>query len=110
MSSPRFWGFTLAGLVLTPPCLALVVFLAAGGHGSYLPAKLLFPAAMLSTLLTNHISYVGIGLAVLQFPIYGAFAGSTDPANEVSGRLGILAVVHSLLVAGCMLATSGSFL
>lgn len=96
--------------MITPPCLALVVFLAAGGHGSYFPATLLFPAAMLSPLFTSHISHVGIGLAVLQFPIYGAFVGSTDETQEISSRLGIVVIVHALLVGACLLTSSGSFL
>ena len=57
-------GFVLA---------AVIVFISAGaGHGTYLPAKILFPYTMMAAI------YLGISvnpalmtLAIAQFPLYG---------------------------------------
>jgi hypothetical protein len=44
---------------------------AGGGHGSYLPASLLFPFSMLLAGTTRSISARAIALALAQYPLYG---------------------------------------
>ena len=54
------------------------LFAAGGGHGSYLPLKLVFPFSMLSTLLTESIAGPANALAIIQVVVYaGAIADST---------------------------------
>ena len=70
-------GF-LVGLGITPIAFFLALYSAGSGHGDYVLARLLYPVPMLATLLTDTtITGLSIGLAALQFPLYGAFvAGS----------------------------------
>ena len=86
---------------------ATAVFLAAGaGHGTYVPAVVLFPAAMLTTLFTNTISPVAIALALVQFPAYGFVLGKTAAKR----RLRIvwpLALLHIVLVITALAALRG---
>ena len=55
-------------LTITVLLLFLTIFFAGGGHGTYLPAKLIYPFTMLSA--KSEIGTVGLILAILQIPIY----------------------------------------
>jgi hypothetical protein len=80
----------LAGVV----AMDFAVFCAGGGHGTYVPATALFPFSMLSTALTGGvISPAAIGLAFLQFPIYGFVMASATPGNRKRAIV-ILAALH----------------
>src|SRR5438105_4422954 len=59
------------GALITIPFLALAVFCAGGGHGTYAPAKFLFPVAMIFAVGRESITPPIIGLALVQFPLYG---------------------------------------
>jgi len=50
--------------------IAFCVIAGAGGHGTYLPAKLLFPITMISTGLLDEITLPFIVIALTQFPLY----------------------------------------
>lgn len=43
---------------------------AGGGHGTYIPAKIIFPFTMLLANLNNEIGLIGLIIAVIQIPIY----------------------------------------
>ena len=57
-------------LTITILCLLLTIFFAGGGHGSYIPAKIIFPFTMLLAKLNNEISFIGFILAIIQIPFY----------------------------------------
>jgi hypothetical protein len=57
-------------LIITFLCLLVTIFFAGGGHGTYIPAKIIFPFTMLLAKLTNEINFIGIILALIQIPIY----------------------------------------
>lgn len=50
--------------------LFVVVLLMGGGHGTYLPAKIIYPYSMILAGLKNEIGILAIVLAVLQVPFY----------------------------------------
>ena len=52
--------------------LLVAVHSTAGEHGSYLPAKALFPYTMLAASSSTGLPDWAIALALLQFPAYGA--------------------------------------
>ncbi len=57
--------------LLTPLLIALVVYSAGGGHGSYFPSLVLFPSGCVSFSLFGEVTVPFIFAALLQFPIYG---------------------------------------
>jgi hypothetical protein len=65
----------LAGIGLGTAIGALSALIAlaaaAGGHGSYTPAAILFPYTMLSTRFLDSITTPFVALALIQFPLYG---------------------------------------
>ena len=93
------------GLAFGALALTFSVWQAAGGHGSYLPAKLLFPFSMLTTILDQHLNVTGAVLAVAQWPIYGAILGSVSARNRQNAAFA-LAVVHAVAVVACFMFVS----
>jgi hypothetical protein len=57
-------------LIITFLCLLVTIIFAGGGHGTYIPAKIIFPFTMLLAKLNNEINFIGLILALLQIPIY----------------------------------------
>jgi hypothetical protein len=66
-----------AGTLIGGISLVIAVMAAGGGHGTYMPAKILFPYTMLSTITMERITSPYVLLAILQFPLYGLFLGFT---------------------------------
>ena len=57
-------------ILITVLLLLLTIFFAGGGHGSYLPAKLIYPFTMIIAEFKNEIGIVGMILAIAQIPTY----------------------------------------
>ena len=87
------------GILFAVPCLLLVVFAAGGGHGTYLPAKLLFPFAMLAAVFGTSITTFHVALALLQFPLYGLFLGAVFGTRLFTLCLIVLAAAHCAAAA-----------
>jgi hypothetical protein len=62
---------TFLSVLATPSLLFVVVLAAGGGHGTYWPAKTLFPWTMMSTSVTKSITQPFIVLGTAQYPLYG---------------------------------------
>ena len=85
------------GVATTLPAIGGAVMSGGMGHGHYGLARALFPVPMLSTLLTHDtIGVVAGGLALVQFPFYGAVVGA---AHGRQGAVVILFVVAVHLIA-----------
>ena len=93
MKNPRRQlTWLLIGVVITPFAVGAAIASGGGGNGDYLFAKLLFPYSMLLTSLTGTITYPLIGLALVQFPLYGLAAGSFNAVRTVISLL----VLHAI--------------
>ena len=58
-------------ILITFILLVIVVFTMGGGHGTYLPAKVVYPFTMLIAILTkNGIGIIPTIIAIIQIPIY----------------------------------------
>jgi hypothetical protein len=88
----------ILGVVIGVLAITVVVFAAAGGHGTYVPAVIAFPVAMLTTRFTNTISAVAVGLAVLQFPLYGVLIAGAQDA-KCSRVAALILAVHVTMAA-----------
>ena len=87
------------GTVICFPCLLLAVFAAGGGHGTYLPAKILFPFAMLATVFGRSVTLFYAVLALLQFPIYGLLLGAAFRSRRFLLCVIILSCAHFSVAA-----------
>lgn len=56
--------------IITFLCLLVTIIFAGGGHGTYIPAKIIFPFTMLLANLNREINLIGFTLALIQIPIY----------------------------------------
>jgi hypothetical protein len=92
---------TLLCVLITPVLLFLVVLAAGGGHGSYFPAKILFPWTMMSTAATKSLARPFIVLGIAQYPLYGIILDSARAAGLFKPASMTLASAH---VAALMLA------
>jgi len=97
---------TLIGVVFTPLALWTAFASAGAGHGSYFLAKLLFPYSMLLTRTAGDtITTPLIGLALVQFPLYGWLVASFSPTRTA----GALLVLHAISVGLCFSGILPSF-
>ena len=105
-----FWIPPVAGILITPLCLLIVLSSAGVGHGSYAPMMLLYPYSL--GLLISQFAFgidsvfsdICVGLAIIvgiiQFPLYGlviGFANATQLWYFVIGKF--LVFLHVGLVA-----------
>ena len=99
-----------ASLLVAAVAFGIVVLAAGGGHGSYFPAKLLFPIPMICTLLTGSISPPVLFLAAAQWPIYAVVLLRAGRRARLSSAATMVAAVHAgaALLALAMLR-GGSF-
>lgn len=86
-------------VLLGATSVVVAVMFASGGHGTYLPAKLLFPFTMLLTLFGGPIGVGGIAAAVLQFPLYGAAVAAGAGTGQARRVAAVVAGVHAVVVA-----------
>jgi hypothetical protein len=91
----------IVGIVLGV-LLGFVSFLAtAGGHGTYVPAALFFPAPLLLSIALNAISKPALFVAAAQWPLYGAVVGLAARRGYPREAIICLTVVHALLTMAC---------
>lgn len=102
----QVWSGTFVGAAFGVLAAAVAVIVAAGGHGSYAPAVLLFPLPMLLTRLTDEIAPSLLVLALLQFPLYGAFIAWPDRLNRARATVSPL-IMHAALAGTAYFALRG---
>ena len=57
-------------LIITFLCLLVTIMFAGGGHGTYIPAKIIFPFTMLLANLNNEVGVISLIIAIIQIPFY----------------------------------------
>ena len=97
-----------SGAVLGAVAAIFVVMAAAAGHGTYLPAALLFPFTMLLALGLDTISPPLVALALAQFPIYGVILAKLRGSPQAQQYV-LATHVISATIAGIAVAASDSF-
>jgi hypothetical protein len=96
--------------LLTAVGASIVAVVAAGsGHGTYLPAKCLFPYTMLSTRWTASITTPFIVVALLQFPVYGIILTKANTKQKVAWALCVVAAIHLLGVTFALMSNGSGF-
>jgi hypothetical protein len=87
------------GAAVCVACLLVAVFAAGAGHGTYLPAKILFPFAMLASVFGRSITLPYVVLALVQFPIYGLLLGAVFRSRRFVLCIIILSCAHFAVAA-----------
>lgn len=104
MSSKAVASGMIGGAVVAVMAFALSMFAAGAGHGTYAPAKVLFPYSMLLTSLTGTITPGLLVLAAVQWPIYG-YVVSGRPRS----RWAVVGAIHVIAVTASFLFSNPSF-
>jgi hypothetical protein len=96
------------GTAVELPAVAAAIASSGMGHGHYVAARALFPLPMLLTRLEGQIGWVSGGLALLQFPLYGALLGWSR-RRRTPGAAILLAVLHLVAAIACFAGTLPDF-
>jgi hypothetical protein len=88
------YRWTITFCVATPFLLLLVMLLAGGGHGTFVPIIALFPFAALGIMSKLHSEILTIFLAIAQLPIYGISLDVSKTKGKFELTFVILAFVH----------------
>ena len=92
--------------------LALVAsgITAAGGHGSYQVATLLFPFSMLAAGSSGQISGAAVALALAQYPSYGWLMSRAKTRGSLKYAAFFLAMLHCVVAYAARAASfDGAF-
>lgn len=100
----------VAGIALSVLFGAVSVLATAGGHGTYVPAALLFPAALLLAIELTIVSNAVLWFAAVQWPLYGLMVAVAAGRGRERGVMIWLTLIHAVLVAACFLLDRGQFL
>jgi hypothetical protein len=97
------------GALIGAACLYIAVIAGGAGHGTYFPAKALFPFTMLSVVFGHSITSPFIVLAFLQFPLYGLVLGALYRSPRF--RLGVtsLSLLHVAVAVVVFTFSDSSF-
>ncbi len=104
-----FWEPVIVSTVVGVLALAFAFLFAGAGHGTYLPAKLLFPYTMLSTALLGLIPDALVAIAVVQFPIYGLILGLAAKTHNFGFAARLIAIIHVVFSFLCLLLIGENF-
>jgi len=88
-----------ASLVVELAALSVAAGMAGGGHGTYVPATILFPLPILSTLFIWNIA--AFGLAIAQWPSYAALILFGARNGHAARAAALISLAH---VGGLILA------
>jgi hypothetical protein len=90
----------LAGFIAELLAVIAAIVSGGAGHGSYVAARVLFPFSFLLTVVEGAIGAIGVGLGLLQYPLYGAFLGLAVASDRFRIPIALLAF-HVITVIAC---------
>jgi hypothetical protein len=85
-------------LVITIFLLVFVIFCTGGGHGTYIPAQIIYPYTMIIAKLQFEIGYFGFFLVLIEIPIYAYFFFNKPNWKFLLLGIHIVAVLISFLI------------
>jgi hypothetical protein len=96
------WIAFIGGITITPIATIMAAACGGAGHGTYLPAKVLFPYTMLFAYPSEMITGPLMALGLLQFPLYGVVVAAAACKNRYVLPAVALALLHGLAAALCL--------
>ena len=101
--------FSSLGIVITIPAIFLAVMSGGAGHGHYTFARLFFPFPMVLSALVGSIELPFLGIAVIQFPLYGLILDTFRARGRfLSGALALTAF-HLVFLLLCFTRIVSNF-
>ena len=100
----------IAGIGLSALFGAISALATAGGHGTYSPAAVLFPAPLLLAIELAVISNAVLWFAAAQWPFYGFVVALAVRRGRQKPVILWLTLVHAVLVVACFVLDRGQFL
>jgi hypothetical protein len=101
---------TLGGVALGAASIVIAVAYAGGGHGTYAPAKILFPYTMcLAMAIAGSITPPLMALALLEFPLYGFSIGRAASRGQTKTVVYLIIILHTLTWVLCLFVKSDTF-
>jgi hypothetical protein len=98
--------YFVRSILITPLLFFVALSATGGGDGTFIPATLFFPYAMLLPCFSQNISIVAIiAIACVQIPFYGILLSIADQKDERAlffVKIGIV-VTHFITVALCFI-------
>ena len=94
------------GIAVTPVFVVFAALSGGVGHGSYLPAILLFPYASAAGAVVDSVNlhwlwmWVVLPLALIQYPLYGRLIGLVWSGSRGRFYLYALCFAHALVLIG----------
>ena len=104
----RWLPWIIAGVLFGALAAFVAVGAAGAGHGTYVPAAVLFPYTMFFSVLVGSIAPVLVALALVQYPVYGALLALVRSSTRIWFGLGCVHAV-SVTAALFVMAQSGEF-
>jgi hypothetical protein len=95
--------------LLTPVFIFIVLLVAAGGHGYYESAIVLFPAAMIASVWQKEIGFAYLLLGLLQYPCYGLLLDSLQHTRIKPFLPWIMLLIHLLTAVVILVNRSSEF-
>ena len=97
------------GILISVPLLLIAIVWAAGGHGTYVLARIVFPIPMICASSRGSITPSIIAVALAQFPLYGSACGALYRSRACRYYAIGLAIVHSTLALIAILQRDEGF-
>lgn len=88
----------LKTLIITILLLFFAILFAGGGHGTYLPAQVIFPYTMIIAKWQLEIGLLGLLLALIEIPVYGYILFNKPNWKFFTLGIHIVAILISLLI------------
>jgi len=96
-------------IILGLASIIIAILLAAGGHGTYFPAKILFPWTMISTAFFDEITGFFALVSLAQFPVYG-FILTVANRNKMYDKVrAMLIMIHVGAIIFALIFSSRDF-
>jgi hypothetical protein len=99
----------IASILMGVAALGICIFAGAAGHGTYLPAKILFPFTMISTGSGDTITITYLLVAIMQFPFYGLVVAIGQRFRRLLEVSVFLISFHVVAVIGALFLSSKYF-
>jgi hypothetical protein len=81
-------------IVFTFLAIPICMFAMGAGHGTYLPATLIFPTAMLIAILAGQINSIAMLVALIQYPLYALILNNMKSNQSRGIAASIIVAVH----------------
>jgi hypothetical protein len=106
---PAEWPWYLGSIVATAIAIPAALYPTAAGHGTYIPAILLFPWVMASTALFREITFPAMVGGMVQFPLYGVLLGVGARHGRTRTMVAVVIVLHAIATGLAVAVASSNF-